>query len=237
MASESSRNPREREVLLKIHQINRAICVETNMDRLLDVIMEQAITFTRAERGFLILKDEETGNPVVRVAKNIAREVIDHPMFKVSRGIMERTWESNQPVILESAKDDIEFKQRQTVINMGLASVACIPLKWGGTTVGVLYLDNRFRKGLFDAGDVLLLELFADSAASAIALARQRSALEERRKEVDLLKAQLHHATLQVEALRAKAAGSSDPPSRNPTTGESPSGKEPFAGDSNLSPP
>jgi GAF domain-containing protein len=170
------------------------------MDRLLDLIMDHAISFTRAERGFLILRDTVSRNYDIRVARNIGKEVIDHPMFKVSRGIIDRTWEGGSPLVLDSAKDDIEFGARGSVVNLQLASVASLPLKWKGETVGVLYLDNRFRKGLFEPADLLLLELFADEAASAIAHIRLTAELERKNQELELLNAQLRASNRDLEA-------------------------------------
>jgi GAF domain-containing protein len=106
-------------------------------------------------------------------------------MFKVSRGIIDQAWQTGQPIVLESAKDDSEFRARESVVNMKLASVACLPLKWKGSVVGVLYLDNRFRKGLFEPADMILLELFADEAASSIAHAALVSELERKKQELE----------------------------------------------------
>jgi adenylate cyclase len=179
--ADSNRVLKERDALLKLHQINRAMSLEPDMDRLLPLIMDQAVAFTRAERGFLILTNG--GGLDVRVARNIGKEVIDHPLFKISRGIIDRAIDSGQPIVLDSAKDDVEFKMRGSVINLQLASVACLPLKWNGAIVGVLYLDNRFRKGLFEPGDMMLLELFADEAATAIAHTKLMAELAQKKQE------------------------------------------------------
>lgn len=198
MALDPGRVQKERDALLKLHQINRAMSQEQNMDKLLNLIMDQAVSFTRSERGFLILRNS-SGNYDVRVARNIGKEVIDHPMFKVSRGIIDRAWKEGQPVVLDSAKDDSEFRSRGSVINLQLASVACLPLKWNGAVMGVLYLDNRFRKGLFEASDMLLLELLVDEAAGAISHARLLSELEQKKQELEILNARLRVANEELQ--------------------------------------
>jgi GAF domain-containing protein len=198
MTQDSAKIQRERDALLKLHEVNRAMSSEIQMGKLLNLIMENAITLTRAERGFLILKDGLTGKFDVQVARNIAKEAIEHPMFKVSRGIIDRAWDSSQPVIIESAQEDKEFGGRGSVINMKLASIACLPLKWRGQTFGVLYLDNRFRKGLFQADIMLILELFADEAAAAIAHARLLEELDVKKQELELVNAQLRAANTEL---------------------------------------
>ncbi|GEM_PF-6008456 len=215
MAIDPQRVQKERDALLKLHQINRALSLEHDMNKLLHLILDQAIAFSRAERGFLILRGPNSTYDI-RVARNIAHEVIDHPLFKVSRGIIDRAWREGQPIVLDCAKDDAEFKLRGSVINLQLASVVCIPLKWMGKVVGVLYLDNRFRKGLFEPQDMLLLELFADEAAAAISHAKLLAELDQKKQELEVVNAKLRvaneelqkhleHATSRIKILETEA--------------------------------
>lgn len=158
------------EALRELHRITRAINNETRPEKLFELIMDSALKLTRAERGFLILVKPGVGIDV-KAARNLRKEHIEHPQFQVSRGIIFEALKNGMPVIVDDAKDDDEFGKRTSVTSMRLASVACIPLRAKGTLLGVLYLDNRYRPGLFGAEHLVLLETFADHAAIAIAAA------------------------------------------------------------------
>lgn len=189
---------RERDALFKLHQINRAMSEQRDMEKLLHLIMDHAIELTRAERGFLIQKKAD-GSYEVMAGRNIGREAIDHPMFKVSRGIIDECWKTGQPIILDDAKSDDSFRTSTSVANLALASVVCVPLKRDSRMTGALYLDNRFRKGLFHAADMLILETFADEAASAIENARLISQIERQRLDLEEANRKLKSANQHLE--------------------------------------
>jgi GAF domain-containing protein len=104
----------------------------------------------------------------VAAARNMNKEALQHNAFQYSRGINIEAAGSGQPVILGDAKSDELFSSRTSVVALRLASVAAIPLKVWNKVTGVLYLDNRFIKGLFKAQDLLMLETYANHAALAL---------------------------------------------------------------------
>src|SRR5262249_24386505 len=55
---------------------------------------------------------------------------------------------------------------------LGLKSIACLPLLFRGSVLGVLYLDSRGIRTPFRAGQMEVLTAFADHAATAIEHAR-----------------------------------------------------------------
>ena len=70
-----------------------------------------------------------------------------------------------------------------SVINLGLRSVVCVPLRAGEAVLGAVYVDDADRAGAFGPKDVALLEAFAAQAAVAIEHCRQRREASDRRKE------------------------------------------------------
>ena len=192
------RTRRERDALFKLHQINRAMSVEHDMGKLLNLIMDNSIALTRAERGFLIMRTVD-GRYDVRVARNIGKEAIDHPMFKVSRGIIDECWSSSTPIVLDDAQNDTQFRGRGSVANLQLASVACVPLRRGADVIGVLYLDNRFRKELFEPSDMLILETFADAGSAAVVNAQLICEIAEKNKDLELLNLKLKEQNVNLD--------------------------------------
>ena len=162
---------KQSEALRTLKEISRALNNEGEASALLDLVVDRALRLTRAERGFLVLR-EPSGAIDVLAARQLNRAQVDHPAFKVSRGVIDEVMKTAQPVILENAKDDPMFSSHQSVMLNKPMSLACVPVKLKGSVIGALYLDSRLRVGLFPPGDTLILEMFADMAATAIQIAR-----------------------------------------------------------------
>jgi Nif-specific regulatory protein len=80
--------------------------------------------------------------------------------------------QSGNPLILTNAQEDERFRQQQSVMNLSLRSVLCLPFKIRDRVLGAIYLDNRLHRGLFSERDLFTLEAFGDQAAIAIENAR-----------------------------------------------------------------
>lgn len=161
---------RDRDSLIKLHEINRLRTQEMDEQKILETILDQLILLTLADRGFILLRTKTA--TVVKAARNIGKEMVSDPAFKVSRGIIDEVMSTGKPVLVDCALEDSEFGARQTVQGLKLASVACVPMRLQDHLVGALYLDNRSRRGLFRADLVMLLETYAHEASAVVQRAR-----------------------------------------------------------------
>ena len=190
---------RERERLLKILEINRAMVSERQPKKLLSIILDAVIELTEAERGFLILKQTDGASGRVEVARNLDREAVRSPEFKISHGIAERVMESGEVVLTDSASDDPALGQFSSVAGMQLRSILCSPLRLRGETIGCVYIDHRFRTGSFTEVDARLIELFADQAAVAVNNARLHAENEAQRDRLAELNRRLEERVREQE--------------------------------------
>ena len=181
----------------RLVDVIKAVSGEVNLKRCLVLIMDSVISLTGAERGFLILHDDK-GGMKVKVARNFDNESVHKPDYKFSRSIADEVGKSGQAVISASAQDDQRFEGFQSVEALRLRAVLCVPFRVRERTIGVLYLDHRFKKGVFTLHERDLVQTFADQAAIAIENARlyeeNRKAQEELargRREIDDLNAML----------------------------------------------
>lgn len=145
---------------------------------LLDALVSIIIETTGAERGFVMLRDE-TGNLVFRSARDIDREEIQKPHFKVSRGVIEETIRTGKAVLTSEARKDERFRGRTSVQALNLQSILCVPIVNANNIIGVVYLDNRFIPRLFRDGDVQLLTQFAEKIGPHIEHALSYRRLQE----------------------------------------------------------
>ncbi|HAV78978.1 MAG TPA: hypothetical protein DCX53_16635 [Anaerolineae bacterium] len=157
------------------------------LDEVLQVVMDTIVRLTEAERGFLMLRDEE-GNMQSRIARNWEQESINKNEFAISRTIVERVINSGEAVLTTNAREDPRFGGQESIIAFNLRSILCVPLMVKTDLIGVIYTDNRIRSGIFSEADRDLLISFANQAAVAIENARLFSSLKQTLEEVTELK-------------------------------------------------
>ncbi|MEZ0227803.1 MAG: SpoIIE family protein phosphatase [Planctomycetota bacterium] len=154
--------------LLILQEINKALNSETDLARLLELIMDTAIHLCDAERGFLVLVTEEKLEFVV--ARNIDYEAVKTAEFKISNSVIRKVVKTGTPLLTSNAK--VDLKSIQSVVSLDVRSILCVPLRVKSRTLGTLYLDSRAMSAGFTEDHKDLLQAFSDQAAIAIENAR-----------------------------------------------------------------
>ena len=169
-----------------LYRISQTINSSLDLDVVMESLMDEVIFATRAERGFLVLYDEND-QLSFRTARGMDQQDIEESEFKISRGIVERVAKEATPLLTSNAQLDQRFDTRASVKLYGLRSVLCVPIIQKEETLGVIYVDNRFQNGIFTQGDLDLLTSIASSAGIAIDNARlYHIAVEKGRMEREL---------------------------------------------------
>ena len=178
--------------------IGRAINSSLGLKRVLEEVMDTLIELMRAERGFLMLR-ESNGELAVRIARGIAHINLEEEAFKVSRTIVRKVIESGEPILTNNAQDDPRFEAQLSIAAFQLRSILCAPLKIKNELIGVIYVDNRARSGIFQENELGMIKAFADQAAVAIDNARLFDDLQASTRELQ----EAYQATLEgwVQAL------------------------------------
>jgi hypothetical protein len=142
-----------------------------------DKILDAMIEFTGAERGFFILVGSPSGEPLppdvtverkVVAARNFDKEEVVDAQAKVSRSVEKRTLESGDPTIVLDAKEDARFSGMESIAGLRLRSILAVPVRGRAGPVGLIYLDNRFERGVFEEHHLPWIRMFADQAAIAL---------------------------------------------------------------------
>jgi transcriptional regulator with GAF, ATPase, and Fis domain len=190
----------ERDNLRVFARITRQLSRETELVPLLRQIVDSAVALVGGERGFLLMGDGAEGEAPdvdamrVRVARNFDCSDIAVPHSRLSMGIARRVIETGEAILTVDASADARFDGMASVEELRLRSVIGLPIKAGGETMGVLYVDNRLQECAFATEDSELVELFAAQAAIAILNARRVAELREHNQG-------LEHSRRQIEAL------------------------------------
>jgi adenylate cyclase len=159
-----------------------------DVDQVLNKVIDTVIELTGAERGYIMLRDEYSGEMEFRVARNLDRETIDEGRFIVSRTIVQEVAETGEPVVTTNAQSDPRFSTQESVMIYALRSILCVPLIVKDDIIGVVYADNRVRDGLFGENELDLLVAFANQAAIAIDNARLFQRVQAALSEVTEMK-------------------------------------------------
>ncbi len=161
--------------------ISSSLNSSLDLKQVLQTAMKEVVKLLNAERGFIMLAED--GTLTMKVAQNFDSLVIEENR-EISHSVIKEVFEQGKAVLTVNAMDDERFAQRKSVVMYGLRSVLCVPLKTHNTTIGVIYIDNRWKSGVFTHREMETLSTFANHAAIAIENARLyqnlKSSLEEK---------------------------------------------------------
>lgn len=151
--------------------ISAAINSTLVTDEILQIVMKWAIELLKAERGFLMLLDENN-QLQMRTVHNLRQEDVMRETFNYSRSVANRVAETGESIYTSDAQSDARYSRQKSITELNLRSIMCVPLKIEGQVIGVIYLDNSSEARLFLESDLYLFELLATQAAIAISNSR-----------------------------------------------------------------
>ena len=150
-----------------LYNVSRLIGSSLDLQTVLDQVIDAIIGLTGAERGFLMLRDDD-GGLTVKVARNFDQQTISKADASFSRTIVNQVLDSGRPIVTTNAVEDPRFAQKASIVMQALRSVMATPLRARGSVIGVAYVDNKVVAGLFTEGDLAALDTLAGQAAVAI---------------------------------------------------------------------
>ncbi len=165
-------------ILTVVRKINTSLVLSD----VLNLVLDEAIRITHAERGFLMLANDRRVLEFA-VGRNSQGSPIDASTFEVSSSVLEDVFTTGESICIENAQSDGRFERRQSIMNLELQTIICSPLRTQEDTIGVIYVDSQFIHAIDKADILYLFEILAGQAATAIKNARLyaelRTAYEE----------------------------------------------------------
>jgi serine phosphatase RsbU (regulator of sigma subunit) len=167
------------------------------LDEILMTMLDVTLQLTRAERGYVFLKDDD-GKLRLAAGRNSKKEpLLDDKT--ISHSILEESLRSNSEFLLTDTSQSHDLAGRQSIVAYDLRTVVCIPLRKmqvqatrepqtsaaaanAAEAMGVLYVDSRFASRDISGVDQKILHVIATEAASLIENARVVQAEEEARR-------------------------------------------------------
>lgn len=173
------------EHLLTLYQVSGWINSTLNFDKALNNVMDAVMQVTRAERGFLVIHDDETQDLKVLIARGIDGETIEAEGYSTT--IVNEVVNTRESLLTNNAQFDNRFNPSQSIIIRNLRAVLCAPMLVKDRLIGVVYVDTSMKSGSFREDDRALLTAVSGIAARAIENARlYQVAIEKGRLEHEL---------------------------------------------------
>jgi transcriptional regulator with GAF, ATPase, and Fis domain/tetratricopeptide (TPR) repeat protein len=201
------------EQVADIEGLVRALGSTIELRPLLVQVLDALVLWTGVERGLLLLV-APGGKLVARVGRNLSRiDLVSHQLT-LSHSLAQKALEQGEPIVAIDASGELG-SVHESVLALKLRSVLAVPLIARGEALGVVYLDDRVRRGAFGPKELAWVRLVGAVAAVAIAEARDRLLLRRaaRRAEraegrsAELLakrEAELGEARVELARSRAK---------------------------------
>jgi len=168
---------------LELQHLVRALGEREDLDSLLGRVLDLMLLWTSAERG-LLLVPSKTGELRPRASRHLSRRELAADQILVSQSLASRALQQGAPVVAVDAMNELS-DAHASVHALELRSVLVVPLFARGEVVGVVYLDDRFRKGAFGPKELAWATTVAPIAAIAIADARKQAALTRALKRTE----------------------------------------------------
>jgi diguanylate cyclase (GGDEF)-like protein len=166
--------------LEKLLDISRRLAENRLLDPLLEYAMAVALDLFQAERGYLVLINQDDNELDFRIRQDRHGIQLNEPGEQISHTIFEEAIKTKKSLVIANAYTDSEFQSADSVVALKLQSVMCVPLISRGKVIGAIYLENRSEAAVFTEDDLKPLEYFAAQAAISIENAILNNELESR---------------------------------------------------------
>ncbi|MEB3284828.1 MAG: diguanylate cyclase [Candidatus Sericytochromatia bacterium] len=162
------------------HQVSHSLNLNTVLERAILLTLE----ITGAERGLVLLFDNETDpEPRQVVAFRANGTAILNADY--SRSAVARALETGKILSVADIRLDRELESQASVAALKLRSLMCVPLTSKKETLGVLYVDSQATLRMFNGHDLDVLVAIAGHAAVAIHNATLYQAVSQRAAELE----------------------------------------------------
>jgi signal transduction histidine kinase len=124
-----------------VYEASQAVSRISDVNQLLEHILDLAFTSLKPHRGCIMLKSTETGEltpTAVRYAEHVNRE----ERIALSRTITDWVLERGEGVLVLDAAQDQRFQSAQSIVTLGIREAICVPLRGRLEVLGVMYVDT-----------------------------------------------------------------------------------------------
>src|SRR5210317_953256 len=173
-----------------INEISAWVSSVQDLDQLLELIIETATRMMDAKASSLLLLDPKTQKLYFKVATGEKKDDVKQFEIDLGQGIAGHVAQTGESLLIPNVSEDPRwYKEISESIGFETRSIACVPMKVRGETIGVVEIIDKADGSAITDADLKILSVFADLAAVGIGNARK---IEHDKKEIRDLKEELH---------------------------------------------
>jgi len=169
----------------RLREISLWVSSVLHLDQLLELIIDTATRLMHAKASSLLLVDQKSKKLYFKVAIGDRREEVRKYEINLGQGIAGIVAETGEPLLIPDVTKDPRWdKEISETIGFQTRSIACVPMKIDGETIGVVEIIDKEDGSPIQQEDMKILTVFAELASMAIHNARKIR--EVRRENRDL---------------------------------------------------
>ena len=125
--------------LQAILQTAHLLTGQVELDELLEQTLDRLLSLSNTDRGFIMLPEND--DLVVKVARNLSPNL--ERDIHLSMSSVRRVFEKGEPIWIHNVASDEKLMAQQSILDLQLKTILCLPLVVKATCIGVAYLDSR----------------------------------------------------------------------------------------------
>src|SRR5262249_5245053 len=154
-----------------------SVCQVAVPEELLQSILDDAVHVLEAQRGAILLVDEETSHLRLR-SLSLARATLRNKGTH-SQTLAERCFSNGESLLCADVRVEADIFNAHSVAHGAMTSIICAVLRTPRQRLGVLHLDRGPLQGAFTGDDFLL----ADALAATVSVGIESAQLVEKQRQ------------------------------------------------------
>ncbi|MBE9562980.1 MAG: SpoIIE family protein phosphatase [Proteobacteria bacterium] len=166
-----------------VTKASQTLAGEIVLSELLEKIMRIVIENAGAERGLLVLKQDDSwvieaegllDAKKVTILQSISLE------GNLPISIVNYVIRTSEPVVLANASEENTYTKDSYISQQQLKSILCSPILHQGKLIGLLYLENNLMEGAFTNARLKIVDMLSSQAAISLENALLYRTLEQK---------------------------------------------------------
>jgi adenylate cyclase len=190
-----------------LSRLARMLITTASDDEILSHVMDIAFEAFPVDRGFILLRNEKTGELACDLVRlNNRTEFRPSSEVPISKTMLEAVMRERVALLTYDALSDRRLAGTESVRIHQIRAAMCTPLWSGEKIIGVMQLDTPHHTGTFTEPDVDLLATIANFAA--VAIERNRNAREAEYQRELRNRLSRYHSPAVIEEVMQEGASS-----------------------------